>query len=505
MRKSLRLSVASSHLVWEKDGTTAFSGAMTVAKGPEVSLDISKDDKGLKLNRLFIEDSTSRAVVSLTLDKHEVGLGFSGKLTGKTVESLVDIKGYSGGWISGDFRGDVFLDRPMKFNITGRAAAEGFAIPWKETAPVEIARLSAYAEGERFRLDSCDLKWGEDRISLRGDLTSLEKGIFFDMDASAAVIDAGSIEGKLKRIEKEGEKQKEGDTYVPPARGTVRLRADMLRYSKISLVPLSVEISLDNQGLGFDVAEANFCGISLPGRVNIRSGEISLDFRPEAKNGSLESTISCLSSSFDLNEYATGTFDLSGKIAGRGTKKDIVRSFKGDIDFIAKEGRIYYEPSVLKILAFLEITEIARGYGDIWRKGLAYNKVVMKCTLSDERIEIVEGFLDSSYMKMVSQGYVDLAGNKLDVKVLVSPMRTVDRIVEKVPVLGWLLGGTLLSIPVRVTGDVKDPQVDAFSLSSADSGLLGIMKTTITLPFKIFTPILPGKKDGDKKERRDAR
>ena len=129
----------------------------------------------------------------------------------------------------------------------------------------------------------------------------------------------------------------------------------------------------------------------------------------------------------------------------------------------------------------------------------------MKCTLSDERIEIVEGFLDSSYMKMVSRGYVDLAGNKLDVKVLVSPMRTVDRIVEKVPVLGWLLGGTLLSIPVRVTGDVKDPQVDTFSLSSADSGLLGVMKTTITLPFKIFTPILPGKKDGDKKERGEAR
>jgi hypothetical protein len=81
-------------------------------------------------------------------------------------------------------------------------------------------------------------------------------------------------------------------------------------------------------------------------------------------------------------------------------------------------------------------------------------------------------------------------------------MRSVDRFVEKVPVLGGLLGGTLISVPVRITGDIKDPQVNAFSLSSADSGLLGIMKKTLVLPFRVFTP---GAAGGAKEEGESAR
>lgn len=96
---------------------------------------------------------------------------------------------------------------------------------------------------------------------------------------------------------------------------------------------------------------------------------------------------------------------------------------------------------------------------------------------------------------MASQGYVDIKGKKLDIKVLVSPLRTVDRIVEKVPVLGRLLGNTVLSVPVRVTGDLKDPQVNVFFLSPADLGLLRIMKNTLSLPIKVFAP---GKKNGAK-------
>ncbi|HAM53471.1 MAG TPA: hypothetical protein DCP92_23290 [Nitrospiraceae bacterium] len=504
-RKSLRLSVDLSHLIWEREGATAFSGAMTIAKGPEVSLDIVKDKKGFKLNRLFIEDSSSRAEVSLTLDEHKIGLGFSGKLTEKTAESVMDIDDHSVGWISGNFRGEVSLDRSMKFSATGKVAADGFVIPVKDTAPVEIERLSVEAAGERFNLDSFGLKWGDDRVSLSGELRSSEKGVLVDMDVSASVLDAGSIERKLKKIENDGENQEQSEDSVPSLKGTVRLRAGQLKYGEISVAPFSAEISLDGQGTTVNVTEADFCGVSFPGRVNVGRGEISLDFRLTAKNQRVESTISCLSRSFDLDDYATGTFDLSGKITGRGVKKEIIRSINGEIDFTARNGRIYYEPSILKVLALLEVTEIARGYGNIWKKGLAYNKVVMKGKLRNDRIEIDEGLLDSSYMKMVSQGYVDLAGNSLDVKALVSPLGTVDRIIEKIPVLGWILGDTLLSVPVRVTGDIKDPQVNPFFLSSSDSGLLGIMKRTLELPFKIFTPLFPGKGDGAKEERQNAR
>ncbi len=497
VRRSLRLSVASAHFVGERNGAAAFSGAVKVEGGPEVSLDMVSDREGLRFKRLFIEDSSSKADISFALDGGMLGLGFSGKMTGQTAASVIDINGSFGGRVSGDFRGEVSLKRPVRFNITGDVAADGVVIPLKETVPLEIDDLSARAQGQRIRLDSCDLKWGGDSLTLRGDLMSSEKGISVDMDASAAVIDAASIEKKIKRKGKEGQRE-ESSAFVSPARGIIRLRAGRLRYGKVDIVPLGASILLENGGLGVDVTEAGFCGISLPGRAKIAGGEISLDFRPSAKQESLESTFSCLSHSFDMNEYATGTFDLSGKITGKGPGEDIGRWIESDIDFTARDGRIYQEPSILKILAFLEITEIAKGYGDVWRKGLAYDKVEIKSRLRGGRIDIEEGTLDGSYTKMAARGYVDSQAAKMDIKVLVSPLRTIDRIIEKIPVLGRILGGTLLSIPVRVSGDIKDPQVSPFSFSSADSGLLGIMKKTLTLPFKIFTPLLPDKKDREK-------
>jgi hypothetical protein len=501
VRNSLQLSVASSHLVWERNGPTAFSGDMTVAKGPEVSFDLVRDGEELRFKRLLLEDSSSRADISLTLDDRKIDLGFSGKLTGKTTATLIETEEHPGGWISGDFRVEVMPDRPIRFTAKGKMQGDGFVFPVDDTPSLEVDRLSAEADGKRVRLDSCDLKWGSDEVFLSGNITSLEKGVLVDMDATAEVMDAESIEKKLKKILRESAKQAKSAAAPSWASGTVRVKAGHLKYDKISLAPFSADISPTSQGVSVNVTEADFCGISLPGRLSAAHGELSLDLQPAADNKSVESTISCLSHFLDLNEYATGTFSLSGKITGKGGEKDFIHSLRGDIDLTARDGRIYYVPSILKVLAFLEVTEIVRGYGDVWRKGLAYDKVVMKDTLRHDRLEINEGTVDGPSMKMVSQGYIDFGSNKMDVRFLVSPLRTVDRVIEHIPLIGRLLGYTLLSVPLRVSGDLKDPQVYPFSLSSADSGLLGLMKNTLELPFKLFAPLFKGKSEGQKKDR----
>jgi hypothetical protein len=494
VRKSMQLSVASSHITRKSDGTTSFSGVMKVTGGPEISLDIVNDKKGLRLNRAFLEDSSSRAEVSLSLDEHKLAVVFSGRLTGKTAGSILASDEQPEGWMSGNSRAEVLLDKPLRFTADGQMEADGFVLPWKGTTPVEIDHLSIKADGDHFKLDSCDIKWGDDKFSLIGKLISSGKGVFVDMDASAGVIDAGSIEKKLGEMKKEGTKKEEEGKSVSSLIGTLRVKADRLRYDKIEIAPFGVAIFFNGDGLLARVTEAEFCGVAVPGRVSVSRGEITFAFRPVAKNRSVESAITCFSRSFDLDDYATGIFDLSGNITGRVGEKDMIRSLKGDVDITARDGRIYYVPSVLKILAFLEITEIARGYSDVWRKGLAYDKVTVKSRLKHDRIEIDEGILDSPYVKMASQGYIDLAGSKLDVKVLVSPMRTIDRIIEKIPVLGYILGGTLISIPIHVSGDIKDPKVRPILISS-DSGLLGMMKRTLELPFKVLAPSVLEKKN----------
>jgi len=71
----------------------------------------------------------------------------------------------------------------------------------------------------------------------------------------------------------------------------------------------------------------------------------------------------------------------------------------------------------------------------------------------------------------------------------VSPLKTVDTVVRNIPLVGNILGGSLVSIPVKVTGDINDPTVVPLSPSAVGSGLLGTMKRVFQLPFTLTQPL----------------
>jgi hypothetical protein len=94
-------------------------------------------------------------------------------------------------------------------------------------------------------------------------------------------------------------------------------------------------------------------------------------------------------------------------------------------------------------------------------------------------------------MQILATGEVDLLSREADLKVLVAPFRNVDAIVERIPGLGYLLGGTLVSFPVTVKGDLQDPRVTPMDPGAVGSGLLGLAERTLKLPAKVISPLLP--------------
>ncbi|MGD9321312.1 MAG: hypothetical protein PVH99_15170, partial [Desulfobacteraceae bacterium] len=49
-----------------------------------------------------------------------------------------------------------------------------------------------------------------------------------------------------------------------------------------------------------------------------------------------------------------------------------------------------------------------------------------------------------------------------------------------------VLQGTLIAVPVRVSGDLADPKVSPMSASAVGSSLLDVMKRTLELPFELM-------------------
>ena len=87
-------------------------------------------------------------------------------------------------------------------------------------------------------------------------------------------------------------------------------------------------------------------------------------------------------------------------------------------------------------------------------------------------------------------GSADIVKEDLNFTVGVQPLQTVDKIVNRIPVVGWLLMGKdkdLLTAYFEAKGKWSDPQVNAIPVKSMGKGLLSIFRRVFELPVRLFT------------------
>jgi uncharacterized protein YhdP len=188
----------------------------------------------------------------------------------------------------------------------------------------------------------------------------------------------------------------------------------------------------------------------------------------------------------------TGRFDLSGQLSAQGGLS--IERWQGELDFLSREGRIKRFNLLGKILGFLNSTEILFGnFPDIEEQGMGYNELAIRSRVDNGLLILKEGRLDGESVEMGFQGQVNLVSREVNLNVLVAPLKTVDRLVKKIPVLSGLMGGNLISIPVKVSGPLNDPSVRPMSPEAVSNELKNVMKRALKLPMKIISPFLPDK------------
>jgi len=99
--------------------------------------------------------------------------------------------------------------------------------------------------------------------------------------------------------------------------------------------------------------------------------------------------------------------------------------------------------------------------------------------------------MDGETLDLVGTGTIDLEKENIDAQLLAAPFKTVDTVVKYLPGINYLLGGSLVTIPVSVTGPLDDPQVEILSASAVGSSLYKLAERTITSPFKLIEKIFP--------------
>jgi len=249
---------------------------------------------------------------------------------------------------------------------------------------------------------------------------------------------------------------------------------------------------LGSRGLKVVIDRGSFCGIYVQGTVDLLEGEKVLDLRFYAAETPLGETLRCLGVKEGL---ADGDFLMEGSLKARGVRDPLKEGSRGSLYLYSGEGRIYRLTVLSRLFSVVNLTEVFRGkLPDFTGRGFPYDRLEVWGDIRDGVLWIREGIIEGPSMKIFAEGKVELYSGRLDLKVLVAPFRTVDALLSRVPLLGYILTGkskTFLSLPFHIKGDYRKPEVTPLPPSAVGRGLLGIVERTLKMPFKVIEPVLP--------------
>ena len=384
------VGISQAQLSWRKGAEVSLRGDLAVENGPEISLDVLRHSHGIKINNLVIRDDLSDASIGLDVKGRVIDLTFSGRLSEKTLDTIFTQFQPRDGWVRGDFQVHIDLDQPWLFVAHGKIGLDHLSLPSEFGKPLEIDEISVNARGDRMTVDRANFVWGDKRLALSGDVSFSEKRMLVDLDLFTESVDVKVDLTPVKEFlskEKKGGKEENLQLH-----GTIRFKTESLLYDRLAWMPFDAEIMFNPDGVEVVVKEANLCGISTPGSVKMASQSLTLDFRPSSKNHGFESTFRCLG---DQELRVNGNFDLKGRILAQGKPEDLVRSSEGGVELQSKQGHIYYSVYLMRILEFINLTEIYRGrLPDLRKEGLDYNLIKIRGSLQKGKLMIEEATLD---------------------------------------------------------------------------------------------------------------
>jgi hypothetical protein len=362
-----------------------------------------------------------------------------------------------------------FLEEPIRIRL-GKLKAE-------ETA-------TAMSGGTILRVEDLQTSTGSNRVMASGEIRLAPADIALDLTLIAESVDWNEIQTLSDRL------SRRQPTEGRPVKGRIGLHAEAFKIDRYDFHPLVAEAVLTPAGTTVAIERADLCGIVLIGRLTFASGRLNAYIVPVADSTLLDNTISCLS---EEKSMASGRFNLNGALQVDAPPAEFMKALTGNIEAISEDGRFLRSSLFAKILGLINFTEIYRGtLPDLTGEGLEYKRMKLSGEFRDGKL-IVNGWsLDGPSLWMGARGEIDLIDNTLQLFVLVSPFKTVDRIINTIPGLRWVLGGRLVAIPMEARGDIYDPEIIPMAPSAVGQSILDMLGRTIRLPLHIVQPLIPG-------------
>jgi hypothetical protein len=194
-----------------------------------------------------------------------------------------------------------------------------------------------------------------------------------------------------------------------------------------------------------------------------------------------------------------GSGSVSADLHFSGTDgEELLRSATGRVRVQSRQGVIKKWNLMSKLFALMNVYDLFRGRVDLTKQGLSYRR--LNATFQGEKgiFRTANFLIDSPSMIITGQGAIDAAGKTVDARMLVSPLVTLDRIMDRIPLIRSIFKERktgFLFFLYDVKGPLDDPEVTSRYVQSMGKRVLNIFVNTILLPKEVLE-LLPKEEPG---------
>jgi len=270
-----------------------------------------------------------------------------------------------------------------------------------------------------------------------------------------------------------------------------QLAAEAGGYHGIGFSKLSAFLNNEDGILKLDGLQANILGgkLLLHGKLARAEGlqpkwdlVLSLD---RAKSGELLELMG-------IGREVRGFITVKGNLTATGDQLAAIRkSVGGTLELRVERGTLRRFNTLSKIVSILNVSQLLRfSLPDMAHDGMPFNQISATMAIKDGVLSTRDFFIDSNVMHVTTVGKIDIVHETLDMLIGVQPLQTVDRIVSRIPVVGWILSGgdgSLITTYFEAKGSWENPDVTAIPVKSMASGTFDIFRRVFELPVRLFT------------------
>jgi hypothetical protein len=477
------LRVAAPRIAWGPGQALEAEALIDFDEGPQVGLALGWQPEQLDLRRLAIKDARSDAVLGARIAEKLVQVSFAGNLDGRSVAAMLRRPPRESGTARGEMRVTIDRERPQRTIAEGQLKLEALDLTWLAGRRALIQRADLSAQPAGLRIVDAEVDFEEQKFTVRGQMQRTAQGPVID----ARVESPGVVIERLLPAEKKAEppaaKPAPGSSrlWPLPVTGRVQLSAGFVQYQHYKIAPFEGSLDLERERAGFKVEQARMCGLSFPVTGEALPESLAFSTKITMRDQPIEETMKCLTgSAIEI----TGNADLSADLAARGKAADLIRNLTGTAQAELRKGRVKKFALIGNILS---VRDIASLHG-AKEEGFPYRSLSAKGRFEGGEFLLEEGFFDSDAARIAASGRIDLYGANTRLNVLLGLLTTVDRVAGAIPIIGDVFGGSMLALPVGVSGDIRDPLVVPLGPRAVTDRLLGIFERTLKLPGKLVVP-----------------